>query len=90
MKHKTGDEVFVLIIRRINEEIFLTFAGIEPSFVTEVDDVAQQMITEYFPEGAEDVIPLTPDEEEAFYEGEEEDYDEETEEFEGDINYSFL
>lgn len=87
MKHKTGAEVFVLIVRRINEEIFLAFAGIQPSFVTEDDDVAQQMIMEYFPEGVEDVIPL--DEEEVLYEEEEEYYEEEEEAegFEEDVDY---
>ncbi|XP_011684355.1 PREDICTED: uncharacterized protein LOC105447830 isoform X2 [Wasmannia auropunctata] len=66
VKYKTGVEVFVVIIRRINEETFLAFAGIEPFFVTEVDEEAQEMITEYFPEGVEDV-PLAPDEQEAVY-----------------------
>lgn len=94
MKHKTGAEVFVFIIRRISEEAFLAFAGIEPFFVTEVDEEAQGMMAEYFPEGAEDVIPLTPDEEEALYEEgeeeEEEDYvEEETEEVEEDTVYPF-
>lgn len=77
MKYKTGAEVFVVIIRRINEDAFLAFAGIEPFFVTEVDEESQGMITEYFPEGAEDVIPLAPDEQEAFYEEEEEEEEEE-------------
>lgn len=90
MKYKTGAEVFVLIVRRINEETFLAFAGIQPSFVTEVDDAAHHMITEYFPEGAEDVILLAPDEKEALYEEEEEGYEEEEgKEFEEDIDYSF-
>lgn len=89
MKHKTGAEVFVLIIRRINEEIFLAFAGIHPFFVTENEDVAQRMITEYFPEGAEDVISITP--EEILYEEYEKDYEEkeEAEELEEDIDYAF-
>lgn len=81
VKYKTGVEVFVVIIRRINEESFLAFAGIEPFFVTEVDEEAREMITEYFPEGVEDVISLALDEQEAFYEDEdEEDEDEEEEE----------
>lgn len=83
MKYKTGVEVFIVIIRRINEGTFLAFANIEPFFVTEVDEEAQGMLTEYFPEGAEDVILLTPDEQEALYEDEEEeeeDYEEEEEE----------
>ncbi|KMQ95865.1 thioredoxin domain-containing protein 6 [Lasius niger] len=83
VKYKTGVEVFIVIIRRINEEAFLAFANIEPFFVTEVDEEAQGMLTEYFPEGAEDVILLTPDEQEALYEDEEEeeeDYEEEEEE----------
>jgi len=95
VKYKTGVEIFVVIIRRINEEVFLAFAGIEPFFVTEVDEEAQRMITEYFPEGVEDVIPLAPDEQEALYEDEEEeeeeeDYDEEEEEeFEENTIYPF-
>lgn len=79
MKYKTGVEVFVVIIRRINEESFLAFAGIEPFFVTEVDEEAQEMITEYFPEGVEDV-PLALDEQEALYEADEEEEEEEKEE----------
>lgn len=88
VKYKTGLEVFVVIIRRINEEAFLAFAGIEPFFVTEIDEKAQEMVTEYFPEGTEDVIPLSPDEEEALHqdeeeeEEEEENYEEEEEELE--------
>lgn len=81
-----------MIIRRINEEAFLAFASIGPFFVTEVDEEAQGMLTEYFPEGAEDVILLTPDEQEALYEDEEEeDYEEEEEdeEFEGNDVYPF-
>lgn len=69
-----------MIIRRINEEAFLAFAGVEPFFVTEIDEKAQRMIEEYFPEGVEDVIAL--DEQKAFYEdkGEEEEVEEEEEE----------
>ncbi|XP_071644393.1 uncharacterized protein [Temnothorax longispinosus] len=81
VKYKTGVEVFVVIIRRINEEAFLAFAGIEPFFVTEVDEETQGMITEYFPEGVEDVILLAPDEQEAFYEDEDEEEEEEEEEY---------
>ncbi|XP_070153057.1 uncharacterized protein [Polyergus mexicanus] len=81
VKYKTGSEVFVMIIRRIKEEVFLAFASIEPFFVTEVDEEAQGMLTEYFPEGAEDVILLALDEQEALYEDEEEeDYEEGEEE----------
>lgn len=82
-----------MIIRRINEEAFLAFAGIEPFFVTEIDEKAQEMVTKYFPEGTEDVIPLSPDEQEALYqdeeeeEEEEENYEEEEEEFEENTVY---
>lgn len=89
MKYKTGMEVFVVIIRRINEEVFLSFAGNNPFFMTEVDEKAQGMITEYFPEGAVDVIPLAPDEEEAFYEEEEYYEKEEEEEYEENVTYPF-
>jgi hypothetical protein len=90
VKYKTGGEVFVVIIRRINEEAFLAFAGNEPLFVTEVDEEAQEMITEYFPEGAEDMPTLASAEQEAFYEDEEEEeenYGEE--EFEENAIYPF-
>lgn len=94
VKYKTGVEVFIVIIRRINEEVFLAFAGIEPFFVTEINEEAQEMITEYFPEGTEDMI--SPDEQEALYEDEEEeeeeeeDYEEEEEkEFEENTVYPF-
>ncbi|XP_029160788.1 uncharacterized protein LOC114932651 [Nylanderia fulva] len=80
VKYKTGVEVFVVIIRRIKEEAFLAFASIEPFFVTAVDEEAQGMLTEYFPEGAEDVILLEPDE--ALYEDEEEEEEEEEEDYE--------
>lgn len=53
----------------------------KPFFVTEVDEEAQGMLTEYFPEGAKDVILLEPDE--ALYEDEEEE--EEEEEFENNV-----
>ncbi|KAL0102224.1 hypothetical protein PUN28_018634 [Cardiocondyla obscurior] len=81
VKYKTGIEVFVVIIRRISEEAFLAFAGIEPYFVTENDEEAKTMITEYFPEGVKDMIQLLHDEEEIFY-GEEETSEEEEEEVE--------
>ncbi|XP_067213347.1 uncharacterized protein [Linepithema humile] len=77
VKHKTGAEVFVVIIRRINEEAFLAFASIEPFFVSEADEKSQEMITEYFPEGIEDMISFAPDEQAAFYEEEEEEEEEE-------------
>ncbi|KAG5346189.1 TXND6 protein, partial [Acromyrmex charruanus] len=75
VKYKTGVEIFVVIIRRINEETFLAFAGIEPFFVTEVDEEVQEVITAYFSEGVEDV---TPEEQKALYEdeGEEEEKEE--------------
>ncbi|XP_076654222.1 uncharacterized protein LOC143359832 [Halictus rubicundus] len=56
VKYKTGAEVFVVIIQRITDDVFLSFASIEPYFVTEVDEEAYAMINEYFPEGAEDVV----------------------------------
>lgn len=80
MKYKTGDEIFVLILRRINEEVFLAFAGIEPFFVTENDEEAKTMVVEYFPEGAQDAILFTLNEEEEFKVEEEADYEEEEEE----------
>lgn len=68
-----------MIIRRINEEAFLAFAGVEPFFVTEVDEEAQGMVTNYFPEGVEDVVPLAPDEQETLYEDEEKEEEKEKE-----------
>ncbi|XP_053986999.1 uncharacterized protein LOC128880691 [Hylaeus volcanicus] len=86
VRYKTGGEIFVVIIRRINEDAFLSFASIHPYFVTEDDEEAQAMIEEYFPEGAEDAIfeGLYDDqedygEEEAEDEGEEEEEEEEEE-----------
>ncbi|XP_017880586.1 uncharacterized protein LOC108625254 [Ceratina calcarata] len=78
----TGNEVFVIIIRRVTEDAFLSFASIYPYFVTEDDEEAQAMIDEYFPEGAEDAIldlfeDDDIDEEEEFYEEEEEEEDDE-------------
>lgn len=85
MKYKTGT-FFVVIIRRINEEAFLAFAGIEPFFVTEVDEKAQEMITEYFSEGVKDTALLALDEQEAFYEDEDEEEKEEEKFEENTIN----
>ncbi|CAK9809989.1 Thioredoxin domain-containing protein 6 [Anthophora plagiata] len=86
-KYQTGNEVFVVIIRRISEDAFLSFASIGPYFVQEDDEKSEAMIDEYFPEGAEDVILEDfdeSDEEEESYEEEEaeeeEDEDEKDEE----------
>jgi len=67
VKYKTGNEIFVVIIRKTHEDVFLTFASSQPFFVTEVNEEAEQMILRYFPEGAVDVIPLAPGEEDIFY-----------------------
>ncbi|CAK9821983.1 Thioredoxin domain-containing protein 6 [Anthophora retusa] len=80
-KYQTGNEVFVIIIRRISEDAFLSFASIGPYFVQEDDEKSEAMIDEYFPEGAEDVILEEfdeSDEEEESY-GEEEAEEEEDE-----------
>ncbi|XP_017762370.1 PREDICTED: uncharacterized protein LOC108552374 [Eufriesea mexicana] len=94
-KYQTGNEIFVIIIRRISEDAFLSFASIEPYFVTEDDEKAQAMIDEYFPEGAEDVILEEFDEEEEeeeFYDGE--DVEDDTEDLDKDEEeigiFSFL
>ncbi|XP_076754872.1 uncharacterized protein LOC143425768 [Xylocopa sonorina] len=94
-KLQTGNEVFVIILRRISEDAFLSFASVEPYFITEDDEVAQAMIDEYFPEGAEDVSLLeilVEDEEESYeeeeFEEEEEEQDKEQEEM--FIVYDFL
>ncbi|XP_076232878.1 uncharacterized protein LOC143178233 [Calliopsis andreniformis] len=73
VRYKTGNEVFVIILRRVSEDAFLSFASIEPYFVTEDNDEAEAMIDEYFPEGAEDVVMEDFDDEEEEYEEEEED-----------------
>ena len=77
IKYKTGNEIIVIVLRRIHDEAFLSFAGNEPYFVTEVNEEAQKMIDEYFPPGTIDFIPIDPDAEE---EEEEEDYYEEYDE----------
>lgn len=78
----------MLIVRRINDDVFLSFASIEPYFVTEVDEEARAMINEYFPEGAEDVpllalTDLREQEEVDYGEDELEDEDRDEEEDEG-------
>lgn len=78
-KYQTGNEIFVIILRRVSEDAFLSFASIEPYFVTEDHEKAEAMIDEYFPEGAEDAIlelylEDEMEEEEEYYE-EEEDID---------------
>lgn len=85
----------MIIIRRISEDAFLSFASIEPYFVTEDDEKAQAMIDEYFPEGAEDWILESfeeEEEEEEFYGGEDvEEIEEELDREEEEIGiYSFL
>ncbi|KAK2581223.1 hypothetical protein KPH14_008021 [Odynerus spinipes] len=50
---KPTTEVFVTVIRKINEEAFLAFAGIDPYFATEKEEEAQKIINEYFPEEME-------------------------------------
>lgn len=65
----------MIILRRVTEDAFLSFASIEPYFITEDHERAEAMIDEYFPEGAEDaILELYLDEEE---EEEEEYYEEE-------------
>lgn len=56
MKHKTGYEVFVVVIQRVSEDAFYSFAGIEPYFATEVDEEASEIIKVYFPPDAVDVM----------------------------------
>jgi hypothetical protein len=68
-----------VIVRRIHEDVFLTFASNQPYFVTEVNEEAEEMILQYFPEGAVDVIPLAPGEEvlyDKYYDEEEEEEEE--------------
>ncbi|XP_028522261.1 uncharacterized protein LOC107997291 [Apis cerana] len=76
-KYQTGNEIFVIILRRVSEDAFLSFASIEPYFITEDHEKAEAMIDEYFPEGAEDAIlelylEEEEEEEEEYYEEEEE------------------
>lgn len=70
----------MVILRRISEEVFLTFASIRPYSVIEDDEQAQAMIDEYFPEGAEDMVLEESSEEEESYEDEREMVEEEEEE----------
>lgn len=78
-RYHTGNEVCVVIIRRTSEDVFLSFASIEPYFVTERDEEALAMIDEYFPEGAEDMIFQTDDTTDSYEEAGEEDEEEEGE-----------
>ncbi|XP_024942923.1 uncharacterized protein LOC107269952, partial [Cephus cinctus] len=64
VKHKTGGEVFIVIIRRAHDEAFLAFAGIEPYFLSEDNDEAEAIGAVYFPAGAVDLIPQDTEEEE--------------------------
>lgn len=77
VRYRTGGEVFVVILRRVNEDAFLSFASIGPYFVTEDNDEAEAMIDEYFPEGAEDVHLEDVEEEEEEVDEEEEVEEEE-------------
>ncbi|XP_076626727.1 uncharacterized protein LOC143344499 [Colletes latitarsis] len=87
VRYKTGGEIFVVILRRISEEVFLTFASIQPYFVTEIDEEAQAMIEEYFPEDAEDTfLELLDDYRDYGVEAEEEEEGEEEEEEEEEVD----
>lgn len=87
IKVKTGREVAVIIIVRLNEETFLSFAGIGAYFISEDQDEIEQMMESYFPADAVDTMIYDDD-----YEEEEEEemhierFEEEEEfiEFEGD------
>ncbi|KAL2718977.1 TXND6 protein [Vespula squamosa] len=50
---KATTEVFVVVIRKINEEIFLGFAGINPYYATEKEDEVEKVIAIYFSEQKE-------------------------------------
>ncbi|XP_029049566.2 uncharacterized protein LOC114879127 [Osmia bicornis bicornis] len=99
MKYQTGGEIFVVILRRMSEEVFLTFASIQPYCVVEDDEQAQAMIDEYFPEGVEDMVLEESSEEEESYEAEaemeeeeedEEDLQEQTETVDPFTMYSYV
>ena len=96
MRFKTGDEIFVVILRKISTEAFLSFAGIEPYYVNEDNDQVLEIIGEYFPEGVEDVadvdihLPEEDEEQEEEEEDEEESEEEEEEEDQLDIGYGII
>lgn len=92
MKHKTGYEVFVVVIQRISEDAFYSFAGIEPYFATEDDQEAGEIINTYFPPDAVDVMDdgggIIPAESDDDFEGEETEGEDENEAWIFDkINY---
>ncbi|XP_043677080.1 uncharacterized protein LOC122633351 [Vespula pensylvanica] len=50
---KVTTEVFIVVIRKINEEVFLGFAGINPYYATENEDEVKKVIAIYFSEEKE-------------------------------------
>ncbi|XP_035739476.1 uncharacterized protein LOC118449229 [Vespa mandarinia] len=64
-------EIFVAVIKKINEEIFLGFAGINPYFATEDEDEVKKVIANYFSETTTEdyYYEIEEDTEEQYYEG---------------------
>ncbi|KAI4486830.1 hypothetical protein M0804_006200 [Polistes exclamans] len=72
---KATIEIFIAVIRKINEEAFLAFAGINPYFATEDENQVRKVIADYFPEEMDSPEKLPTDyyeEEEGEEEGERE------------------
>ncbi|XP_011497334.1 PREDICTED: uncharacterized protein LOC105361768 [Ceratosolen solmsi marchali] len=49
VKEKTSYEVFICVIQKLNNEAFLSFAGIGPYHVSENEEKAEEEMVQYFP-----------------------------------------
>ncbi|XP_011307360.1 uncharacterized protein [Fopius arisanus] len=81
---KTGDEIFLFVIRRLKDETFLSFAGSNPLEIEEDESKVNEILDLFFPEGAleynPDLVHVEESHDEFFDAIEEaEDYDDEEE-----------
>ncbi|XP_015114962.1 uncharacterized protein LOC107039716 [Diachasma alloeum] len=54
---KTGNEMFLFVIRRVDEDTFLAFAGSNPLEIEEDEEKVNEILDFFFPEGAHDYNP---------------------------------
>ncbi|KAK0080652.1 hypothetical protein PV325_013576 [Microctonus aethiopoides] len=55
VKNQSGNEIIIIILQKMNENIFLTFAGNDPTFIEENEDEVIGIIDKYFSNRVEDL-----------------------------------
>ncbi|KAK0174786.1 hypothetical protein PV327_010516 [Microctonus hyperodae] len=55
VKNQSGNEIILIILQRINENVFLTLAGSDPRFIEENEDEVIGIIDKYFSNYVEDL-----------------------------------